>query len=279
MSISDAFEQYRQDVILFSNQSSKTEEAHLVCMRLLLVFFGDVPIESLNFEMIRLWKRELEKRRSPETVRSYIIKLRVVLIYCDRRGVPVINPGQIIVPKRPDHVPVFITAEEVTLLINSCRRLRSKAVISMLYASGIRVSELCSLDIGQIHNHCFTVIGKGNKARLCFTDERTENYLSLYLSKRKDNHPALFLSTQREGRMTPTNVQFILKAARRNAHLNKHITPHTLRHSFATNLLTNNTNLRYVQEMLGHKSIQTTQMYTHVVNEDLRKVYNEKHTT
>lgn len=278
MLISVAFQRYCEDVIHFTNQSKCTEESHNTTLKLLLVFFGDVAIEGLTFEMIRLWKLELGKTQSPNTVRGYIIKLRVVLKYCERIGLSVINTDLIPVPKREETVPKFITPEEVTQLINATRRTRSKAIISLLYSSGIRISELCKLDRGAIYNHSFTVMGKGNKPRLCFLDERTEALLEQYLATREDNHPALFLSTQSERRMTPTNIQLIFKSACKNAGINKKITPHTMRHSFATNLLQNNTNMRYVQEMLGHSSLQTTQMYSHVVNEDLRAVFKEKHT-
>lgn len=279
MLISEAFERYRQDVIIFGNQSKRTEEAHITCLRALLVFFNDVPIESLNFEMVRLWKATLDKRCGQNTVRGYIIKLRVVLTHCHRLGVPVINPELVPVPNRKSTVPGYLTKEEVRRLIVGAFRLRSKAVISLLYASGIRLSELIALNRDQLHDHSFTVIGKGDKPRLCFFDDRSLELITEYLASRTDNHPALFLSTQREGRMTATNVQFIMKAAAKNAGITKHVTPHTLRHSFATDLLLNNTNLRYVQEMLGHASIQTTQVYTHVVNRDLQAVYLENHKT
>jgi len=276
--LSEAFERYRQDVIIFANQSRRTEESHNTCLKVLLAHVGDIDIETITFEVVRDWKLELNSGRSPGTVRQYILKLRVVLAHMQRLGYQVLDYELIPVPKRADHVPGFISKEDVTKLIDSSRRLRSKTIISLLYASGLRVSELCILDRAQIHDRSFTVIGKGNKARLCFFDARTEELIKLYLTTRHDNHPALFLSTQQETRMTPTNIQFIIKAAANNAGLKQHITPHTLRHSYATNLLHNNVNLRYVQEMLGHSSIQTTQMYTHVVNEDLRKVYSAGHT-
>lgn len=247
-------------------------------MRSLLSFFGDREIESLSFPDIRDWKLNLDKTRSAETVRNYVIKLRVVLTYCEKTGIKVLNPNLIPVPKRTDKVPAFISHDDVTKLIDSCFRLRAKTIISLLYASGVRVSELCNLDSSQIHDNTFTIVGKGGKARLCFFDERTKAYLDQYLAARKDNSPALFVSSQRPVRMTPTNIQLIIKSAAKRAGITTHVTPHTLRHSFATNLLRNNANIRYVQTMLGHSSLETTQMYTHVVDEDLRKIYREHHS-
>jgi len=278
MLISEAFERYREDVIVFTNQSPKTEESHNSSLHSLVRFLGDIDIGSLTFEHVRLWKADMSKTLSDITVRGYIIKLRVVLTYLRRIGIDALDPELIPVPKRSESVPKFISPEEVTQLIDASFRIRGKAIISLLYASGIRVSELCSLDRGMIQNGCFTIVGKGKKPRLCFIDTRTKQLLEKYLATRKDNHPALFISTQGLCRMTPTNIQFVLQAACRNAHIDKHVTPHVLRHSFATNLLRNNTNMRYVQEMMGHASLQTTQMYTHVVNMDLQKVYAEKHS-
>jgi integrase/recombinase XerD len=275
MLISQAFEAYRSDVIVFRNQSTKTEENHLVCMRALLVHFGDVNIESLSFPMVRDWKEALSKHRSPETVRNYIIKLRVVLDYLSKRGIAVLNPEQIPVPKRQDKVPVYLSKEQVASCIYATQRIKNKAIISLLFASGIRISELCQLNRGQLADRKFTVVGKGGKARLCFFDERTEYLLNQYLQTRSDNNTALFM-TDAGTRLTPGTVQETFKSIRKQTGLQVH--PHSLRHSFATNLLTSNTNLYHVSRMLGHAQLTTTQQYLHVVDHDLQQVYNEHHT-
>lgn len=275
MTITEAFEAYRTDVIVFQNQSPKTEENHQICKRHLLVFFGEQQIEGLNFQMIRDWKVELSKHRSPETVRNYIIKLRVVLDYLIKRGIPCINPEQIPVPKRVDKIPVFLTKEQVAQCIDATKRHKNKAIVSLLYASGIRISELCSLDRGQINDRRFTVVGKGGKARLCFLDERTELLVDRYLVTRSDNVPALFVSDSGR-RITPGVIQETFKTIRKQTGIAVH--PHALRHSFATNLLSTNTNLFHVSKMLGHAQLSTTQQYLHVIDPDLQLVYNSHHT-
>lgn len=309
MVLSEAFEAYRLDCIVFRNQSKKTEENHLVCKREIISFLGDIPTEELTFEMVRNWKLHLEKKRASETVRNYIIKLRVVLAYLEVNQVPCLKSSQVPVPKRSDRVPDFITKEQVSALIeansairNKIRAARNKAMISLLFCSGIRVSELCGLNRGDINNGSFTVIGKGQRARLCFVDERTEKLLDDYLTMRNkgfcvywfsggkeskrvracykpDNQEALFIDHGTSTRVTSGAVQEVFRHSRKNAGIKKHVTPHTLRHSFATNLLMTNTNLFYVQQFLGHRSLDTTRQYLHVVNKDLEKVYREHHTT
>jgi integrase/recombinase XerD len=277
MLVSEAFEQYRRDVIVFSNQSPKTEESHLICMRGFIAFAGDIQVEDLEFEIVRKWKEQLSTTRSPLTVRGYIIKLRVVLAFLKSRGIESLDPATVPLPKRINQVPTFCTPDEVETLIAATKVVRNKAIISLLYASGIRVSELCSLNRDSIKEGTFTIIGKGGKARLCFIDQRTEDYVQKYLDARSDNNSALFLSTQNKLRISPGNVQEIFRYARKRSGLES-VHPHTMRHSFATNLLRNNANMRYVQVMLGHESLQTTQIYSHVVDTDLQRVYREYHT-
>jgi len=239
-----------------------------------VAYFGDIDMSSLTFPMVRNWKQEMDKSRSPETVRNYIVKLRVVLSYVQLHH-DCLDPNQIPIPKRMDKVPAFLTKEQVAQCINATQRIKNKAIVSFLYASGIRISELCSLNRDQLHDNTFTVVGKGGKARLCFIDQRTIELLNQYSMTRTDNLAALFLSDSGK-RITAGAVQDTFRTIRKQTGLEVH--PHTLRHSFATDLLTNNTNLYYVSKMLGHSSVQTTQQYLHVVDQDLRAIYAQHHT-
>jgi len=289
MRLSEAFRAYAIDVIAFRNQSSKTEEHHFVALNSLVLFLGDIAIEELSFIQVRDWKQCLEKKGlSQNTIRGYLNKLRVVLAYLRRQGMVCLDPESIPLPPRINTIPTFITPEEVDKLIKAvgkkqrgypdANRIRNMCVISMLYASGIRIGELCSLNRTMKHSLTFTVVGKGGKVRLCFIDLRTEELLRQYLSFRRDDNPALFLANQTRSRIRPDGVQKMMNAGWKKAGLNKPVHPHSLRHSFATDLLRNNANMRYVQALLGHSSLQTTQMYTQVVDEDLRAVYERHHS-
>jgi site-specific recombinase XerD len=275
MTITEAFDLYRLDYIVFSNQSAKTEENHQVCLRALLLFFGDIDMSQLTREKVRDWKIHLDKGRSPTTVRCYIIKLRVVLAYLYRAGHPVLNPEDVPVPKRVQNVPTYLTRDEVAILVKSTRRIKNKAIISFLYASGVRVSELCSLDRVQLKENKFTVVGKGGKARLCFIDERTRTLLDLYLETRIDNHPALFLTDAGE-RISPGVIQDTFRSVRKVSGIEAH--PHTLRHSYATDLMNNGMHLYELKRLMGHSSIQSTEVYLHLTDIQLEASYKKCHT-
>lgn len=292
MLVSEAFESYRIEHIVYLNQSARTEEMHRCAQKRLIDFTGDIEIENLTFDLVRKWKVYLEKEMSQNSTRGYIIKLRVVLKHLALKGYSnILNYEMVGVPKRHNTVVDFITPEDVERILTiistpdthnrlSLRRHRNRAIVSLLYASGIRVGELCSLRITdmKMDTMTFTVVGKGNKPRLCFFDERSRDYIREYLRKRKDQSPALFVHETSADTVNRGTVEMIFRNITIEAGFDHPIHPHTMRHSFATNLLRNNTNLLYVRDFLGHTSVQTTEMYTHVVNEDLRSIYAEKHT-
>lgn len=279
MLISEAFNGYATDVIAFRNQSAKTQEHHNVTLKSVLVFLGDIPIEELSFSNVRDWKLSMEARNlSPVTIRGYLIKLRVVLGYLGGRGFKVLTPEQIPLPKRVDTIPEVISPVQVQLLIDSTGKPRNKAMISLLYSTGLRVSELCSLNRISITEDYFTVIGKGGKSRICFIDKRSRRLLGKYLRSRRDNSPALFISPLNGLRITPGGVQEVFKYARQRAGFDFPVHPHTLRHSFATNLMANGIDLYQLMKLMGHSSLQTTQLYLHVSDKHLKEDYQKYHT-
>lgn len=276
--ISEAFELYRLDYILFRNQSKRAEESNKTTANLLVGFLGDIYIEDLTFVQIRNWKLDLDKTRSSTTVRNYVLCLRVVLRFLGKRECRVVDAESIPIPARVKRAPTFLTEEEVTRLINAAPNIRSKAIISLLYASGMRLAELISLNRDQIVQGRFTIIGKGSKPRLCFIDERAQSLVGAYLDTRSDNNEAMFVTRIGYRRMTHTNIQYTVRNTARLAGISKLVTPHKLRHSFATNFLHNNGNMRHLQVMLGHRSLETTMVYAHVVDNDLQMAYNRFHT-
>jgi len=233
---------------------------------------------NLTVSDISEWAKQLKKTRCANTERNYITRLRVVADYIDLLGLPTLKAALIPIPKREPSVPAFLTAQEVSMMIDSAYNIRNAFTISLLYSSGIRLSEMIQLNRGQITDRRFTVLGKGSKARLCFIDERTESLMDEYLATRDDSSEALIVSAVNKRRMTPTNVQLLIKNSAKRAGIAKRVTPHTLRHSFATDFLKNNGNMRYLSAMLGHASMDTTMMYAHVVDNDLQAQYEKYHS-
>lgn len=278
MLISDAFDLYEKNYMAIRHQSRRICETHSVCKRWLIEAVGDKDMAELTVADISSWIKNMRKTKCTNTCRNYVTRLRVVADYIDLLGVPTIKAGIIPIPKREATVPAFLTAQEVDAMIENSYSLRNAFVISLLYSSGIRLSEMLQLNRGQIVDQQFTVIGKGSKARLCFIDDRTQALMDEYLATRKDNSEALIVSAQNKQRMTPTNVQLLIKNSAERAGITQRVTPHTLRHSFATNFLKNNGNMRYLSTMLGHSSLDTTMIYTHVVDNDLREQYKKYHT-
>ena len=259
----------------------------------------------------QLWLNRLEdehgKGLSVKTQDYHLIALRAFLKYLVRQDIPTLAPEKIDLKKIPERIVDFLTRDEVERLFetvgigresNSGRRgqqqelavLRDRAMLETLYSTGLRVSELVSLNRSQVdlERQEFTVRGKGRKARIVFLSNRCVSYLKRYLEKRSDNWEPLFVSFGRnredeelglgeKRRLTAYSVQDMTRRTGRLAGIGKKVTPHLLRHSFATELLHNGADIRSVQEMLGHASITTTQVYTHSTNERLREVHKKFH--
>lgn len=292
LTISEAFELYRQEVIVYRNQSAKTEEMNGCAAKSLVGFAGDMPISELNFDLVRRWTTELKRTRKSNTVRGYILKLRVVLRHVRLEGYQALDPELVGIPRRDSTVVGYLEVDEVKAMLKTSfqkspgyskfKRYRNRAIIALLFSAGLRNGELCQLDRHQIKTgvNFFTVIGKGDKPRPCFIDDTTHKYIDEYLALRDDPYPALFVSEQRKGRerLRPGTIQMVVKNCAKKAGLSEETHPHTLRHSFATDLLKKNTNPVYVKNFLGHANIQTTMQYMHVVDEDLRAIHAQKHT-
>jgi site-specific recombinase XerD len=291
MSISEAFDLYRLDYIIYNNQSEKTLDAHNCALRFLLDFLGeDIQIEDLTLPQVKAWKRSLDDGRLVGTVREYLTRLRMVLKYQRIEGNnDVISFERITLPPRDDPDPQFLTVDQVEELIrvmfkptrgySKLNRYRNRALISLLFAAGLRSAEIRKMDRNSIRTDgTFTIKGKKKRKRLCFTDEATLIYIREYLAMRTDSNPALFIANQNGKRLSKNAFQRIFENARRKVDFDVFVHGHTLRHSFATDLLRNNANMRYVQAMLGHSSIQTTQIYTHVVDIDLEGAHKKHHT-
>jgi len=180
--------------------------------------------------------------------------------------------GSIKIPKKDKTLPEVLTKDEVKKLIDSTDNVKSRLIISLLYSSGLRVSELVNLKVSELNfdeNTGWVRKGKGSKDRLFALSPSLCSDLKDYLKGRENQY--VF---SREKPLTTRNIQKIIKGTKERAGINKKVTPHTLRHSFATHLLEQGTDIRIIQQILGHSSLSTTQIYTHISNEQIKKVIN-----
>src|SRR3990172_7405607 len=223
----------------------------------------------------------------------HAIALRSFLKWLIKNDYKVLAPEKIDLPKIPERQVKFISGDQVDRLLNSpslstIQGKRDKAILEVFFSTGLRVSELVKLDRDKIdlERREFGIIGKGGRARVVFLSTRSAEWLKKYLNSREDNYKPVFIrhkgkmdpSTPDEKmRISPRSVQRMIKKYVRKIKLPVDATPHVLRHSFATDLLMAGADIRSVQEMLGHKNISTTQIYTHVTNKQLRDIHSAFH--
>lgn len=287
MKISEAFDLYKRNFLTVKHYSRRVIESNDYVKRKIIEAVGDKELADFSLDDVATWAHSMEtikladgstRPRKTNSIRSDANRLRAVIKYMELTGEKCINYQLIPVPKHEDVEIGFLYEKEVQAMIDNAYNLRNKFVISLLYSSGIRLSEMLALNRDSINDRTFTVIGKGHKARICFIDERTEELMEEYLASRDDDCPALIVSAIYKQRMTPTNVQLLIRNSAKRAGIERRITPHMLRHSFATNFMRNNGNMRYLSHLLGHSSISTTMIYTHVVDNDLRGKYEQFHS-
>ena len=199
------------------------------------------------------------------------------------------NPSENIKsPKLPKKLPTYLTIDEINNLLNinllTAYDYRNKAMLELLYATGLRISELINLEFSNIDidNSILRVIGKGSKERLVPFNDSASKYLKLYIDYYRNEilngntSDYLFISNAKKP-ITRQGFFKIIKAEVKRAGIKKDVSPHVLRHSFATHLLANGADIRVIQELLGHSNIVTTEIYTHVVNEKVKKDYEDAH--
>lgn len=256
-------------------------------------------IERLTPEIIRHYRMYLSRHEdqfgrtmSTATQSYYIIGLRSFLRYLARKGIKSLAPEKIDLPKAESRSLKFLSRDQVERLLTmpnlqKPEGLRDRTILEVLFSTGLRVSEMAKLDRDKIDlkQREFGIIGKGRRPRVVFLTQRAADWLARYLGGRDDAHKPLWIriagkksdptSGGEKMRLTVRSIQRIVEKYRLMAGLPIKVSPHTMRHSMATNLLQNGADLRSVQEMLGHKNVSTTQIYTHVTNPQLKQVHDK----
>ena len=310
MNIKDLKIQYLEYLEIEKNRSAKTLENY---GRYLNRFFSFAKISNpgqIDDELVRQYRLYLNRigrsnrpsfakaTEGRETLKKvtqnyHIIALRNFLKYLAKRNIKSLPADRVELGKQEQREVTFLEPEELDRLLSApdgggLDALRDKALLATLFSTGMRVSELCSLDRDKIDigRGEVTVRGKGSKLRLVFLSDDTKDKLKTYLDKRPDVDEALFIRISRSNasgdnlRLTPRSIQRIVeKHSVKAGIVGKKVSPHTLRHSYATDLLRNGADIRSVQAMLGHASVTTTQIYTHVTDKQLREVHKRFHNT
>ena len=301
------------------NRSQKTIENYDFYLKRFIEWFGSKKTpKSLTGEDVRkfrLWlNRLIDVHGEPlkkNTQNYHLIALRSFLKYLAKRDVETLAPEKIELMKMPDREVTFLDETDVNRLLEApmkdvnlkaklkegkigtalLMRLRDKAILEMLFCTGLRVSELAKLKIEDVNldREEFSVMGKGSKMRVVFLSEQARYWTKQYLKTRSDMNPHLFISHDKRSKsersvkddegtpITTRSIQRIIKKWSKAAGITKPVTPHTLRHSYATDLLQSGADIRSVQTMLGHASITTTQIYTHITDKELRNIHKKFH--
>lgn len=282
------------------NRSQKTIANYDHYLTRLADFAGEIKVSDINPELIRkwrLWLNRLGTNVSDELQKStqnyHLIALRSFLKFCAKRNIPALSADKVELAHTTRKQVTFLNEEELERLlaepdIHKLAGLRDRAILELLFSSGLRVSELVGLNRDHINlkRREFMVRGKGQKDRPIFISAEAADWIQKYLDVREDSTRPLFIrysgskSIDLSGnyhRLTVRSVQRLVSRYALLAGITKHVSPHTLRHSFATDLLMNGADLRSVQAMLGHSNIATTQIYTHVTDPHLKSVHERFH--
>ena len=290
--LKDLKTQFLEYLEIENGRSVKTVENY---DRYLTRFLGQTKVTSpgkLSETLVREFRLWLNRQpgvtgdMKKKTQNYYLIALRAFLKYLRKLGIESLSPEKIELAKVGGRDLDLITADELDRLLkspagNSLNEMRDRAILELLFSTGLRVSELCSLNSDlDLTRDEFSVRGKGDKVRVVFLSSGAKKSIKEYLEKRGDMGEALFVGYgmgQNAARLTPRSIERLVKQHAVKAGITRKVTPHVIRHSFATDLLENGADLRSVQALLGHANIATTQIYTHVTDKHLREVHKAFH--
>lgn len=282
---------YRSYMLLEKHLSRNTIESYMRDLEYFAHFilrYHDVPPRKVERNMVEHYMVVLfEQGREKSSQARNLSGIKSFFNFMLLNDLISSSPAELVeAPKAGRKLPDTLSVDEIDRLIGSidpstCKGLRDRAILEVLYSCGVRVSELCDLKIGDLFfgEGYIRIIGKGDKQRLVPVSGIARDRIQLYLETRREersNEATLFLNN-RGGRLTRVMIFTIIKQAALRAGIDKRISPHTFRHSFATHLLEGGANLRAIQEMLGHESIATTEIYIHLDRSRLRRELLEHH--
>jgi integrase/recombinase XerD len=252
--------------------SPNTIETYVSAFRQFLNHYKEIDIDTFNEKQIEKFinQQVLEKKISISYQKQLVAAIKFWYIEVVRKNLKL----DYLYPDRPEFkIPIVFSQNEIKTILNACENLKHKAILATIYSGGLRLSELTNLQIKDIDSSSMTVKisqGKGNRDRVVVLSEKLLEILRHYFLEYK---PKLYLfEGQSGGKYSERSVQQILKKSLKKTNINKNGTVHSLRHSYATHLIEQGTDVRFVKELLGHKSIKTTMIYTHLTDATKRKI-------
>jgi integrase/recombinase XerD len=258
--------------IRIENYSEQTIKNYLSALKLFLEYIENLELQQVTDKEIQnyLFYCKTEKKYSYSSMKQIIAAISYLYKKVFNKPIPeVLN----IKFRKPNILPIVLSAKEITKILHVTKNIKHKTILLLIYSAGLRLGELLNLRIGDIDSESMKIHvkqGKGKKDRYVML---SENVLKMLREYYKVYKPKEFIIEGLKGDMySPKSVQSIFKAALKKAGIKKKATVHTLRHSFATHLLDEGTDIRYIQELLGHKRLETTQIYTHVSSYSINKI-------
>jgi len=249
--------------------SPQTVKSYLYWNSDLLKVIGKLPEQITEDDVKNYIAKKLSDGIEPKSI--VLIRAALKFFYDEVLGKNIVNLKS---PKIAKKLPVVLTKEEVKQLIDSIKNKKHRLIVMLMYSSGLRLSELLNVKVDDLEfgeKIGWVRSGKGGKDRLFLLSDKLIEELKEYIQDKKETD---YVFTGRNGRMSPRNVQKIIKKNARDAGIEKDVHPHILRHSIATHFLEDGVDIRKIQELLGHASLSTTQIYAHVSAEELKKIKN-----
>ena len=289
-----------------SNNTQRNYQQYLSLFTRWLELTGEKDLLPHQLTAEHIWNYRLYMARKYKTNRGgflskksqnyYLIALRSLLSFLAERDIETLPSSKISLAKHKSEETIsFLTVRDIDAMIQipdvaKPIGIRDRAIMELFFSSGMRISELTSLNLDQFtmlkdnnlsRTYELSIVGKGKHIRTIFISPRSADWLRKYIKIRTDADKPLFINYRTKDptskRLTPRAIQMMISRAARLAGLSKKVTPHTLRHTYATDLLDHGADLRSVQELLGHKNVATTQIYTHVTNKRLRDIHEKFH--
>ncbi len=301
MGLSEITKRYLKDFLIYleveKNFSAHTIRAYNSDILSFLLWLDTTPIEQTDHTKLKDYLVFIQRfNYSKTTLSRKIAAIRTFYRFLYREKIIESNPANSVhAPKKNKSLPKFLTGKEIEQILNNIKistpaGYRNRTILELLYATGMRISELSNLNFGNLNleENEITVMGKGSKERIVLVSQRAKDFLEKYIktvrymvaqegSATEENEDSPVFINKTGYRLQPQSIRTVLNDIVKKIELPKKVTPHVFRHSFATKLLENGADLRVVQELLGHASISNTQIYTHVSTERLKAVYDSTH--